>query len=201
MCEVSGGKIIILDRDGVINEDSEDYIKSADEFRCYPASIRAIARLCAAGWRAVVVSNQSGIGRGLFAEQDLFAMHAKLEKQLGDSGAALAGIFYCPHTPEDGCDCRKPGTGLLARAERSLGVDLKGSHFVGDRLSDLRAARNYDCVPVLVRTGKGLVTEDAISETGEWSGVSVYDDLAAVVDELLRGRTGRHGEGQRAVAD
>lgn len=185
MSECSGRQSIILDRDGVINRESKEFIKSADEFECLPGSVEAMARLCHAHWNIVIVTNQSGLGRGLFSEQDLFAMHAKLEGELAALGGAVAGIFYCPHAPDHHCDCRKPKTGLLLNAERQLYLQLKGAPFVGDSLRDLQAARAHACVPVLVRTGNGGDTEAHISRLGEWSDVAVYDDLAAVTEDLL----------------
>lgn len=177
--------VILLDRDGVINEDSDDYIKSASEFKPYPSSIQAISKLFHAGWQVAVISNQSGIGRGLFSEEELQSMHSKLAQELDKHGSSLANIFYCPHKPTDGCDCRKPATGLLRQAEQSLGVALAGSYMVGDSISDVEAALNHGCVPILVRTGKGRKTEQQLSEDPKLKSIAVYDDLAAVVEEIL----------------
>ena len=180
----ASARVIVLDRDGVINHDSKNFIKSADEFKCLPGSIEALSRLNHMGWKLVIASNQSGIGRGLFNKEDLDAMHAKLHDQLALSGATVAGIFYCPHKPEDGCACRKPKTGLLLEAERSLGLSLVGVPFIGDSLRDLQAARAHGCRPILVRTGNGKLVEPDLASQ-EWSHVAIYDNLSDVAEALL----------------
>lgn len=176
-------RLVLLDRDGVINEDSPDYIKNADEWRPIPGSLEAIARLSRNERRVCVVSNQSGLARGLFTIDDLNAMHQKLRAALERIGGEIEGIFFCPHAPEAGCDCRKPAPGLLLAAARRLGVDLRGVPFVGDSLSDILAARAVGAEPLLVLTGKGARTlrdhPDQIDPD------AVFPDLAAAVDHLI----------------
>jgi D-glycero-D-manno-heptose 1,7-bisphosphate phosphatase len=157
------GKLIILDRDGVINQDSDDYIKSLDEWIPIPGSIDAIARLSQAGFTIAVATNQSGIGRGLFDLDELEKMHNKLNSLVNDAGGAIAGIFYCPHRPEDQCSCRKPKSGLLNAIEHELEINVAGAWLVGDSLRDLQAGAEKNCVPVLVKTGKGENTLDKIN--------------------------------------
>lgn len=151
-------KLIILDRDGVINEDSDAYIKTPDEWQAVPGSLDAIARLSRAGWRVVVASNQSGLARGYFSMDTLNAIHAKMRRELAQAGGHLDAIFVCPHGPDDGCRCRKPAPGLFEDIARRYDVNLAGVPTVGDSLRDLQAAVQLGCKPWLVRTGKGLRT-------------------------------------------
>jgi D-glycero-D-manno-heptose 1,7-bisphosphate phosphatase len=173
--------LIILDRDGVINFDSAAYIKRPEEWRPLPGSIAAIAALATHGWRVVVVSNQSGVGRGLFSEAALAAIHAKMTRTVEAAGGALSGIYYCPHRPEDGCACRKPAPGLLHRIAHDFGRALDGVPFVGDKLSDVGAADAVHARPILVRTGSG---QETLAEL-RGREIEVYDDLAAAVEHLL----------------
>lgn len=175
-------KWIILDRDGVINFDSDDYIKSLEEFVPIPGSLEAIARLNRAGYKVAVATNQSGVARGFYDLATLTAIHARLTALLAEVGGELAGIFFCPHGPEDDCDCRKPRAGLMFQIADTFGIDLRGVPVVGDSLRDLVAGRTVGCVPILVRTGKG---ERTIAKGEGLEGVAVYADLAAVVDALL----------------
>lgn len=177
-------KIIVLDRDGVINEDSDDYIRSAEEFVPVPNSIQAIARLSRAGYIVAVATNQSGLARGYFTEETLSEMHHLLCSMVESVDGCIDGIFYCPHHPNDGCACRKPGTGLLSQIEAEFSCDLKGSFFVGDSLKDIQAARAHGCLPLLVRTGKGARTEKDLSAEGA-TDVQIFDDLAHAVDSVL----------------
>src|SRR6185295_12533626 len=176
-------KLIILDRDGVINEDSPDFIKSTQEWRAIPGSLEAIARFNHAGWRVVVATNQSGIGRGLFNFGGLFAMHDKMQRLLSELGGRLDGVFFCPHTPEDNCNCRKPKTGLFEDIARRFQVNLAGVPAIGDSIRDIQAARAAGARPVLVRSGNGAETLE--QHVGDLDGVAVYDDLAAVAAALL----------------
>lgn len=180
-------KLVILDRDGVINEDSDSYVKSVEEWRPLPGSIDAIARLYQAGYTVVVATNQSGIGRGLFDLDDLEAMHAKLNDLLAETGTELAGIFYCPHSPDDGCSCRKPAPGLLDAISSEFSMPLTAVPIVGDSLRDLQAGTTHHCTPILVRTGKGATTEPKLAEQKDvvLQQARVFDDLAQVVDYLL----------------
>lgn len=174
--------LVILDRDGVINRDSPDFIKSADEFEPLPGSIEAIADLCRAGYRIVIASNQSGIGRGLFTMETLGHIHGKLREQVEAAGGALSGIFFCPHKPDDGCDCRKPKTGLMDQISASFERDLHGVPAIGDSMRDLEAATSAGACPILVRTGNGRATESKLPAGGD---IAVYDDLRAAADAIL----------------
>lgn len=174
-------RLVVLDRDGVINEDSDDFIKSPEEWRPIPGSLDAIAKLHGAGVRVAVVTNQSGIGRGLYTEATLAAIHVRMTAAVEAAGGKLAGIYYCPHHPDAGCECRKPKTALLRRIESELGIALSGQPFVGDRGSDLEAARAVGARPVLVRTGVGeLTVKSAAGRSAE-----VYADLASAVNAIL----------------
>ncbi len=151
-------KLIMLDRDGVINHDSEQFIKSPDEWRPIPGSLEAIARLNHAGFRVVVATNQSGIGRGLFDMAMLNAIHDKMHKALAQAGGRIDAIFYCPHSGDSQCDCRKPKTGMLREIGVRFGVDMTGVPCIGDSLRDLQAADAVGAQPILVLTGKGEKT-------------------------------------------
>ena len=157
-------KIVILDRDGVINHDSPDYIKSPDEWLPISGSLEAIAHLHRAGYIIVVATNQSGIGRNLYSVCTLEAIHGKMTEAIKSHQGELAGIFYCPHHPDANCDCRKPRTGLLTRISEFLGSDLQGVPFIGDSLRDIEAAEAYGCKPVLVKTGNGTQTSLNLTE-------------------------------------
>jgi D-glycero-D-manno-heptose 1,7-bisphosphate phosphatase len=174
-------KVVVLDRDGVINEDSGEFIKSAAEWRPIRGSLEAIAAFTRGGYRVAVVTNQSGIGRGLFTEDALAAIHAHMSDAVRANGGTLAGIYYCPHHPDAGCDCRKPRTELLRRVARDLGCSLDGVPFVGDRFSDLDAAAAVGARAMLVRTGTGAVTERALGQRA----VEVFDDLSAAARAIL----------------
>lgn len=177
-------KLVILDRDGVINRDSDDYIKSPEEFVLLPGSAEAIARLNQAGYRVAVATNQSGVARGYFDLDMLNRMHAKLHQELDRVGAEIDLIAYCPHGPEDRCRCRKPENGLLLEIGERMRVPLQGVPAIGDSLRDLQAARAVGARPILVRTGKGERTL-AQAPAAELKDVPVYDDLAAAVTALL----------------
>ncbi|WIO74334.1 D-glycero-beta-D-manno-heptose 1,7-bisphosphate 7-phosphatase [Porticoccaceae bacterium LTM1] len=180
-------KLIILDRDGVINEDSDAYVKSVEEWIPLPGSIEAIARLSQAGYQIAIATNQSGLGRGYFQPADLEAMHNKLLSLLSGAGGELAGIFFCPHAPEDNCQCRKPLPGLVDDIEQTLGVSVIDAPIVGDSLRDLEAGVARGCKPILVRTGKGEKSEAKLKAHSDprISNAPVFDDLAAVADYLL----------------
>ncbi len=178
------GRLVILDRDGVINEDSDAYIKSPAEWVPVPGSLEAIARLTAAGWRVVVATNQSGIARGLFDLETLGRIHARMHRAVAEAGGRIEAIFFCPHGPDEGCRCRKPAPGLLEEIAARYRTTLEGVPVIGDSARDLEAARAAGARPVLVRTGKGRRTEAAGGPALE--GVPVHDDLAAAVEALLR---------------
>lgn len=175
-------KTIILDRDGVINIDSALYIKSPAEWKPIAGSLEAIARLNQAGYRVIVATNQSGIGRGLFDMDTLNAMHEKMHKHVAAAGGRIDAIFYCPHTADEQCDCRKPQPGMFQRIAKVYNMDLKGVPTIGDSLRDLQAGSAAGCTTILVRTGKGAKTE---ADGNLPKGTKVYDDLAAAVNALL----------------
>jgi D-glycero-D-manno-heptose 1,7-bisphosphate phosphatase len=184
----SGRPLIVLDRDGVINEDSDAYIKSAEEWHAIPSSIVGIAHLVTNGFDVVVASNQSGLGRGLFDRASLQAIHAKMVETIEAGGGWLAGIYICPHRPDDGCDCRKPRTGMLRRIERDFAVSLVGVPFVGDKQSDLDTAAAVRARAILVRTGRGSQTEAGLT----MKNVEVFDNLAAAAAALVAEKHDRH---------
>lgn len=179
--------LVILDRDGVINEDSDAFIKSVSEWHPIPGSIEAIARLSRAGFIVVVATNQSGLGRGLFSQGDLEAIHGRLNELVTAAGGSLAGIFYCRHRPDEGCKCRKPLPGLIDAIERELGVSAAGAWSIGDSLRDLEAAAAKGCVPVLVLTGKGRRSRDQLVAHADprLRTARIYNDLAAATDALI----------------
>ena len=173
--------LVMIDRDGVINEDSGEFIKTVGEWRPIKGSLEAIAALHGAGWRVAVVTNQSGIGRGLYDEDTLAAIHRHMRERVRAAGGELAGVYYCPHLPEDDCDCRKPRPGMFRALERELGVSVRGAPYIGDRMSDVEAAEGVGARPILVRTGTGAATEALLGGRD----VPVYDDLAAAARSLL----------------
>ena len=179
-------KLVILDRDGVVNHDSDAYIKSPAEWIPIDGSLDAIARLSRAGWRVVVASNQSGIARGLFTMDTLTAIHTKMHQAVAEAGGRIDGIFICPHGPGDGCACRKPAPGMLHDIARRLDVPLAGVPVVGDSLRDLQAAAQCGCAPWLVLTGKGRKTWADTGSHDLPAGTEVRDDLTAVADALLK---------------
>ncbi|QVM96729.1 D-glycero-beta-D-manno-heptose 1,7-bisphosphate 7-phosphatase [Pseudomonas sp. B21-032] len=174
-------KLLILDRDGVINQDSDAYIKSLDEWIPIPGSIEAIAQLSKAGWTVAVATNQSGIARGYYDLPTLEAMHAQLRTLVAEQGGEVGLIVYCPHGPDEGCACRKPKPGMLTTIAAHYGVNLAGVWFVGDSKGDLEAALAVDAQPVLVKTGKG---EKTLSK-GIPENTLIFDDLAAIARELI----------------
>lgn len=179
-------KLIILDRDGVINHDSDAFIKSPDEWIPIPGSLAAIAHLSHAGWRIVVASNQSGIGRGLFTMDTLNAIHAKMRREVIQAGGRIDAIFICPHHPDEGCECRKPSNGMFRDIAQRLDVRITGVPAVGDSLRDLQAASTSGCAPWLVLTGKGRRTWESAGQGGELpAGTQVCDDLASVAHALI----------------
>jgi len=169
-------KLVILDRDGTINHDSDQYIKSPAEWKPIKGSLEAIARLTQAGWRVVVATNQSGIGRGLFDMATLNAIHDTMHRAVHQAGGRIDAIFFCPHAGDANCECRKPKPGMLLEIARRMNVQLDGVPMVGDSLRDLQAAAAAGARPVLVLTGKGRTTRDA---GGLPAGTVVVADLAA----------------------
>ena len=175
-------KLVILDRDGVINFDSAQFIKSPAEWKPIPGSLEAIAKLNHSGYRVVVATNQSGVGRGLFDMDTLNSIHEKMHKALFAVGGRVDAIFYCPHAADSLCECRKPNPGMFKRISETLNVDLNGVPAIGDSLRDLKAATVCGCKPILVLTGKGEKTKAAGNMP---EGTQEFADLAAAVDALL----------------
>ncbi len=175
-------KLVILDRDGVINYDSNDFIKTPDEWQPIPGSLEAIAQLNQAGFRIVVATNQSGLSRGLFTLDDFYQIHQKMFKLLDDVGGSIEAIFFCPHHPKEECKCRKPQPGMLQDIANRLGISLTNVPAIGDSLRDLQAATAVGAQPILVLTGNGTQTQ---TQMAEFNDVLVYKDLANFVDQFL----------------
>jgi len=190
-------KLVILDRDGTINEDRDDYVKSPEEWEPIPGALEAIARLNHAGWHTVVATNQSGIGRGLFDMATLNTMHLKMHQLLAKQGGRIDAVFFCPHTPEDACDCRKPKPGLFKLIGERFSLDLTQVPVVGDVLRDLQAGTAAGCLPHLVRTGKAARMDAAQIEAlcAQVPGTTVHADLAAFAEWLIE-----HERAQRIAA-
>ena len=176
--------LLILDRDGVINRDSREFVKNADEWQPITGSIEAIADLSKGGYTVTVASNQSGLARGLFDRSALRAMHRKLRRLVAARGGHIDRIVVCLHGPHDGCGCRKPAPGLLLRLARHYGTSLEGVPAVGDSLRDLEAALAAGARPILVRTGNGNKVAAGLPK--KLQSVPVFDNLSAVADELLK---------------
>ena len=177
-------KWVILDRDGVINHDSPNHIKSVAEWHALPGSVEAIARLCQAGFRVFVATNQAGIGRGLFTHDTLLAMFDYLQRRVTEMGGRIEGIEFAPEHPDQATVMRKPNPGMLKDLARRLGQPLDGVWFIGDSSGDVHAALNAGAQPVLVRTGNGAATEAALSDALK-ARVPCFDDLAAAARALI----------------
>jgi D-glycero-D-manno-heptose 1,7-bisphosphate phosphatase len=184
MSDRGRAKLVILDRDGVINADSDDYIKTLDEWIPIPGSIEAIARLSRAGFKIGVATNQSGLARGYFDEITLANMHALLCALVEEEGGQVDAICYCPHGPDAGCRCRKPAPGLLEQISEELQLPLAGAWYVGDAGKDLELGLATGCKPILVRTGKGRETEAKL-DAATRRAVVIVDDLAAAAQRIL----------------
>ena len=182
--------LVILDRDGVINQDSDAFIKSPEEWLPIPGSLEAIARLCRADYQVVVITNQSGLARGLFNMETLNAIHNKMLARVHEKGGKIDAIFFCPHGPDDDCECRKPSAGMFEELARRLDCSLQGVPAVGDSLRDLQAAHSVGAMPILVKTGNGKKSAKHWSRDellADLEDLPVYKDLAAFVDDLLEG--------------
>jgi len=177
------GRLVILDRDGVINHDSSEFIKSPAEWRPIAGSIEAITALSAAGFTVAVATNQSGIARKLVDVTALAAIHDKLRRQVKDAGGDIGRIEYCPHLPGDNCDCRKPAPGLYVRISRHYGVPLSGVPIIGDSERDIVAARAAGGRPILVLTGNGAASAAAFAARGE--PVETYPDLRQAAEKII----------------
>lgn len=175
-------KYIILDRDGVINQDSDAYIKSPEEWIPVEGSLEAIELLNRHDYHVVVATNQSGLARGLYDEPTLFQIHAKMQQMVAAKGGRISAIFYCPHGPDDGCDCRKPEPGLLRQFAERANVSLEGIPFIGDTLRDIQAAQAVGANPVLVKTGKG---ERTLQDNPDLK-VPVFKNLLEAAKEIIR---------------
>ncbi|HVE44923.1 MAG TPA: D-glycero-beta-D-manno-heptose 1,7-bisphosphate 7-phosphatase [Gammaproteobacteria bacterium] len=173
---------IILDRDGVINHDSREYIKSPEEWVPIKGSLEAIAQLNKAGFHVIIATNQSGIARGYYDLETLSAIHEKLTQALASVGGYIEEIFYCPHHPEDRCLCRKPQPGLIQQIQKKYAIDLKKTYFIGDSYSDIQAARAASCVPILVLTGNGQST---LAQHSDVATTLCFSDLSAAVDYVV----------------
>ncbi len=174
-------KLIILDHNGVINQGSDTYIKTPDEWKPVPGSLQAIARLTHAGYRVVTASNQSGIGRGLLDMTTFNAINDKMLRSVQQAGGRIDALFFCPHTQHDKCTCRKPGIGMFKEIRQRYSIELSHVPAVGDSLRDLQAAAKAGAIPVLVLTGKGAAT---LAEGNLPPNTQIFPDLAAVVDYL-----------------
>ena len=174
-------RLVILDRDGVINQESEAFIKTPEEWIPLPGSLAAIARLYKNGYTVVVASNQSGIARHLLSLDTLAAIHGRMKREVEAAGGKIDSIFFCPHGPGDACDCRKPKPGLFKQIAKRYGVKLEGIPMIGDSERDLEAARAVGGRPILVKTGNGLKTLEEDHDVEE-----VYDDLAAAAAQLMK---------------
>jgi D-glycero-D-manno-heptose 1,7-bisphosphate phosphatase len=189
-------KLVILDRDGTINEDRDDFVKSPEEWVPLPGALEAIARLNQAGWHVAVATNQAGLARGTFDMATLNAMHLKMSQALAVAGGRIDAVFFCPHAPEDGCDCRKPLPGLVEQIGERFNVALTQVPLVGDTVRDLLAGAAKGCPTHLVRTGKAAALDAAqiAAVCAEVPGTQVHADLAAFVDHLLRQERRDRGE-------
>lgn len=170
-------KMVILDRDGVINQDSKTYIKSPEEWHPIEGSIQAIANLSKAGFKVVLATNQSGLARKLFSTSDLTNIHQKLISLVSQANGSIDGIFYCPHSPEANCSCRKPKTGLLVQIENKFNYSLESVPFVGDSVKDIQAGKSFGCKPMLVLTGNGSSSLKELQAVGEID-FGVFSNLA-----------------------
>ncbi len=189
-------KLVILDRDGTVNEDRDDFVKSADEWVPLPGALEAIARLNQAGWHTVLATNQSGLGRGLFDMATLNAIHTKMHSMLASQGGRIDAVFFCPHAPNETCRCRKPLPGLFEQIGERYGVDLTDVPVVGDALRDLQAGAAAGCPTHLVRTGKSARLSDAerTAIVAQVPGTRVHADLGDFVSWLLQNERDARGE-------
>jgi D-glycero-D-manno-heptose 1,7-bisphosphate phosphatase len=181
-------KLLILGRDGILNRYREDHVKEPGEWEPLPGALEAVARLNHAGWHAVVATNQAGIGRGLLDMASLNAIHHFMIRRLVDVGGRLDAVFFCPHAPEEQCDCRKPLPGMMLQIADRYGVNLADVPLVSDNLRDLKAAAAAGCPAHLVKTGRAarLDEEQMAALLQQVPGARVHADLAAFADWLLR---------------
>lgn len=179
-------RLVVLDRDGVINHDRDDYVKNVDEWEPIERSMDAIANLTQAGWHIVVATNQSGIGRKLYSVETLNAMHAKMHRLAAQAGGRIDAVFFCPHTPSDKCDCRKPSPGMLFDIAERFNILPEDLIMVGDSMRDLQAVASAGGTPMLVKTGNG---EKTLAQDGLPDGTLVFGDLYAAAEYLIKNMT------------
>lgn len=181
-------KLVVLDRDGVINKDSPSYIKTPDEWIPIKGSLEAIARLSQAGYEIVIITNQSGVGRGLFSADTLAQIHVRMIDYIQQHGGQIQSVLFCPHHPDDGCNCRKPLAGLYQQLADRLNINFSGIYSVGDSIRDLVAAKTVGAQPVLVKTGNGKKSLKKIADDShiDLDGTLVFDNLATFTDALLK---------------
>ncbi|HTP71974.1 MAG TPA: D-glycero-beta-D-manno-heptose 1,7-bisphosphate 7-phosphatase [Burkholderiaceae bacterium] len=181
-------RLVILGRDGILNVYRDDHVKAPEEWQPVPGALEAVARLNHAGWHTVVATNQAGIGRGMIDMASVNAVHQRMMQRLAAVGGRLDGVFFCPHTPEDDCDCRKPKPGLMRQIGLRYGIDLRTVPMVCDTLRDLQAAQAAGCEPHLVRSGRAAALDDTQLEliVAQIPGTEVHDDLGAFVDFMLQ---------------
>ena len=180
-------RLVILDRDGVINQDSDDFIKSPDEWKPIKGSMEAIANMYRAGYHIVVITNQSGIGRKLFSTDTLNQIHKKMLQNIHEHGGEIEAIFYCPHKPDDGCLCRKPNPDMFIDMAVRLNITLESTPAVGDSIRDLQAAIGAGAIPILVKTGKGKQSFKELEQRG-LEDVMVFDDLLQFSEALINNK-------------
>jgi len=180
-------RLVILGRDGILNIYREDHVKSPDEWEPIPNALEAVARLNHAGWHTVVATNQSGIGRGMIDMASINTVHQRMMQRLAEAGGRLDAVFFCPHTPEDDCDCRKPRPGLMKQIAQRYGIELRTVPMVADTLRDLQAAHAAGCEPHLVRTGRAaaLTDKQVVEIVQQVPMTEVHDSLSEFVDFLL----------------
>jgi len=186
MSDINPSHLVLLDRDGVINEDSDAYIKHPDEWHALPGSLETISKLNQHQIAVIVVSNQSGLGRGLFDHKTLDAIHEKMHQQLSRLGGHITEVFYCPHKPDENCNCRKPKTGMLDAIEKKYNLSLVNVPFIGDTDKDLELAKAKGCLPILVKTGKGKNYYE--NQKTQLENTLVFDNLEQAGDYLLAHR-------------
>ena len=174
--------VVFLDRDGIINANKDDYVKTCDEFVLLPGALEGLAKLKEAGITAVVISNQAGVGRGLIDPAELECINRKMFESVEEAGGEISGLYYCLHRRDEGCECRKPATGLLEKASAEMGFPLAGSFFIGDARTDVEAGRKAGCRTVLVCTGKASATD---VEAWDCKPEHIAEDLPSAVDWVL----------------
>ncbi|MEY5099589.1 MAG: hypothetical protein RJA36_2308 [Pseudomonadota bacterium] len=178
-------RLVVLDRDGTLCREAEDYVRGPEDWEPIPGALEAVARLNQGGWRVVIASNQSGIGRGLFEVASFNAFNARMHKALAEVGGRIDAVFFCPHAPEEGCNCRKPAPGLFRQIALHLRVPLEQVVAAGDSLDDVQAAAAAGCEPHLILTGQSIRYRDGSLPPGLPGGTHMHQDLPAFADWLL----------------